>query len=338
MIRRKYELKPKVFIGSSVEGVHIANAIQAQLDRSCEITVWKDGIFKLSENTLESLEKTLNNMEYGIFVFSPDDVLRIRDMEKLSIRDNVLFEFGLFMGKLGRGKVFFVTPENCEDLHLPTDILGITKGVYYERSDDNMRATVNAFCEDVKEAIRSHKNVDYGVIKYGMFQEFADDISFSLAHSKNITLYFIHSRSWRENNHNAIISFLERSESEKFTVYLPDFLNQVLMDSFRDNFSDGKYIPEFIEDAVNFFLLLKKDFPNKVNIHLYSFYPTYSFYMFDKITVIALYPTTDRKKNVPTMMINNRSEYYRFVADDCSALKDTSIEITDKHLLKIKER
>ena len=331
-------MKPKVFIGSSVEAVSIANAIQAQLDRSCEITVWKDGIFKLSENTLASLEKTLNDMEDGIFVFSPDDLSKIRNIEKQSIRDNILFEFGLFMGKLGRGRVFFVTPENCEDLHFPTDILGITKGVYYERSDDNMRAAVNAFCEDVKEAIKSHKNVDYGVIKFGIFQEFANDISFSLSHSKNVSLYFIHSRSWRENNHNAIINFLKRNESEKLTVYLPDFLNQALMDNFRENFSDGRYIPQFIEEAVDFFLQLKQEFFNKVDVYLYSFYPTYSFYMFDKITVIALYPTTSKKKNVPTIMIDNRSEYYNFVVDDYHVLKNTSIEVTEKHLIKIKER
>lgn len=321
-----------------MEGVKIANAIQAQLDYDCEITVWKDGIFKLSQGTLESLEKTLNDMEYGIFVFSPDDILKIRNTEKLSIRDNVLFEFGLFMGKLGRGKVFFITPENCDDLHLPTDILGINRGVYYERSDNNMRSAVNAFCEDVKEAINSQKNVDYGVVKYGMFQEFADEISLSLAHSKNVTLYFIHSRSWRENNHNAIINFLQRSDSDKLTVFLPDFLNQDLMNSFRDNFSDGKYIPGLIEDALDFFLRLKQEFPEKVAIYLYAFYPTYSFYMFDKITIIALYPTTDRKKNVPTMMINNTSEYYRFVSDDCSALKDAAITVTEKHLQKIKEK
>lgn len=331
-------MKPKVFIGSSAEGVPIANAIQTQLDPSCEITIWKDGIFKLSQSTLESLEKTLNDMEYGIFVFSPDDVLEIRNMKKLTIRDNVLFEFGLFMGKLGREKVFFITPENCEDLHLPTDVLGINKGVYYERSDGNMRSAVNAFCEDVKEAINSQKKVDYGVIKYGMFQEFAGDISFSLVHSKNVTLYFIHSRSWRDNNHNAIIDFLKRSNSEKLTVFLPDFLNQALMDSFRDNFSDGRYIPGLIEDAVNFFLYLKQEYSEKVDIQLYSFYPTYSFYMFDKITVIALYPTTDRKKNVPTIMINNMSGYYRFVEDDCLRLKDKAINITKKHLLKIKEK
>lgn len=329
-------MKPKVFIGSSVEGVKIANAIQAQLDYSCEITVWKDGIFKLSQGTLESLEKTLNDMEYGIFVFSPDDILEIRKEQKLSIRDNVLFEFGLFMGKLGRGKVFFITPENCEDLHLPTDVLGINN-VYYERTDNNMRSAVNAFCEDVKEAISSYKSTDYGVIKYGMFQEFADEISSSLANSKNVTLYFIHSRGWRENNHNAIVDFLQRDDSNKLIAFLPDFLNQGLMNSFRKNFSDGKYIPGLIKDAVDFFLLLKQDFPTKVDIHLYSFYPAYSFYMFDKITLIALYPTTDRRKNVPAMIVNNTSEYYRFVADDYSRLMDTAIDITNEHLAKIKE-
>ena len=330
-------MKPKVFIGSSVEGVKIANAIQAQLDYFCEITVWKDGIFKLSQGTLESLEKTLNDMEYGIFVFSPDDILEIRKEQKLSIRDNVLFEFGLFMGKLGRGKVFFITPENCEDLHLPTDVLGINKGVYFERTDNNMRSAVNAFCEDVKEAISSDKSTDYGVIKYGMFQEFADEISSSLANSKNVTLYFIHSRGWRENNQNAIVDFLQRDDSNKLIVFLPDFLNQSLMNNFRENFSDGKYIPGLIKDAVDFFLLLKQEFPAKVDIHLYSFYPAYSFYMFDKITLIALYPTTDRRKNVPAMVVNNTSEYYRFVADDYSRLIDTAKDITNEHLAKIKE-
>lgn len=330
-------MKPKVFIGSSVEGLKIANAIQAQLDYTCETTVWKDGIFMLSKNTLESLEKALDDVEYGIFVFSPDDVLKIREVEKDSVRDNVLFELGLFMGKLGRRKVFFITPERNEDLHLPTDLLGINRGVYFERSDGNMRAAVNAFCEEVKEAIMSCKKNDFGLIRYGMFQEFAEDISSALVHSKNVTLYFIHSRSWRENNHNAINEFLERKDSQKLTVFLPDFLNQSLMQDFNNNFSDGKYIPSLIEDAVTFFSDLKKKYSNKVDIFLYAFYPTYSFYMFDSFTVIALYPTTHRKKNVPTMLVNNTSEYYNFVSDDCVALKQNAIRLSEKHLLKIKE-
>lgn len=330
-------MKPRVFIGSSVEGLKIANAIQAQLDYTCETTVWKDGIFMLSKGTLESLEKVLDDVEYGIFVFSPDDVLKIRDVERDSIRDNVLFEFGLFMGKLGRNKVFFITPEKVKDLHLPTDLVGINRGIYFEREDGNMRSAVNTFCEDVKDAIISCKKNGCGMIKNGMFQQFAEDISSALAYSRNVTLYFIHSRSWRENNHNAIIEFLERKESQKFTVFLPDFLNQSLMNDFKSNFSDGKYIPSLIEEAVTFFLDLKSKFNDKVDIFLYTFYPTYSFYMFDKFTIIALYPTTDRKKNVPAMMINNTSEYYRFVLDDCLALKCNAISLTENHLLKLKE-
>lgn len=331
-------MKPKVFIGSSVEGIKIANAIQSQLERSCEITIWKDGVFKLSESTLESLENILIDMEYAIFVFSPDDISKIRDEEKFTVRDNVLFEFGLFVGKLGRGRVFFITPENTKDLHLPTDVLGITKGIYRERSDNNMRAAVNTFCEDVMTVINDCKSIDYGVIKYGMFQEFLNEISFSLTHSKNINLFFIHSRSWRENNHNAIIDFLKKENSEKLTVFLPDFLNENLMNTFKDNFSDGKYIPGLIEEAVDFFMILKDQFPEKVDVFLYSFYPVYSFYMFDDTTLMALYTTTDRKKNVPAILINNKSEYYRFVSDDYSRLRETSVSVTEKHLLKIKEK
>ncbi len=330
-------MKPKVFIGSSVESLKIANAIQSHLDYTCETTVWKDGIFELSESTLESLEKALDNMEYGIFVFSDDDISKIRNEEKPTIRDNVLFEFGLFMGRLGRKKVFFAVPESAKDLHLPTDLLGITKGVYFERDDENIYAGVNVFCEKVKKAIDSCSHNDYGLIKHGMFQEFANDISKALTKSKNVNLFFIHSRSWRENNHNAIIDFLKNKNSQKLTVFLPDFLNQELMNSFRDNFSDGKHIPTLIKDAVGFFLDLKKDFPEKVDIRLYSFYPTYSFYMFDKVTIIALYPTTDRKKNVPTFMINNNAKYYRFVEDDCLALREKAIAVTEVHLSKIEE-
>ncbi len=331
-------MKPKVFIGSSTEGLKIANAIQAQLERSCEITIWKDGVFKLAENSLESLENILIDMEYAIFVFSPDDISKIRNEEKFTVRDNVLFEFGLFVGKLGRGRVFFITPENTNDLHLPTDVLGVTKGIYSERSDNNMRAAVNTFCEDVMTVINDCQSTDYGVIKYGMFQEFLNEISFSLAHSKSINLFFIHSRSWREDNHNAIIDFLKRENSEKLTVFLPDFLNENLMNTFRDNFSDGKYIPGLIEEAVNFFMILKDQFPEKVDVLLYSFYPVYSFYMFDDTTLMALYTTTDRKKNVPAILINNKSEYYRFVSDDYSRLRETSVSVTEKHLLKIKEK
>jgi predicted nucleotide-binding protein len=50
--------RPKVFIGSSVEGLPLANAVFAELDRVAEPTVW-DQIFEPMRSTLEDLERKI---------------------------------------------------------------------------------------------------------------------------------------------------------------------------------------------------------------------------------------------------------------------------------------
>ena len=51
--------------------------------------------------------------------------------EAPTARDNVLFELGLFMGKLGRERTFVVTEKS---VRLPTDLAGIAT-VNFERGE-----------------------------------------------------------------------------------------------------------------------------------------------------------------------------------------------------------
>lgn len=147
--------KPRVFIGSSVEGLHVAYAVQQNLLHNAEVTVWDQGVFELSRTTIESLTKALEESDFAVFVFSPDDLSRIRDSTAPSVRDNVLFEFGLFIGRLGRDRVYFLVPMG-DDLHLPTDLLGITPGTYEtQRSDGSMQAATGPVCHQIRTQIRT---------------------------------------------------------------------------------------------------------------------------------------------------------------------------------------
>jgi predicted nucleotide-binding protein len=90
--------KPRLFIGSSLEGAEIAEAVRDKLDRDFECTVWTDGIFNLSGFTLNDLIKISKTKDFGVFVFSAGDIRG--DLFK-SPRDNVVFEFGLYIGEIG---------------------------------------------------------------------------------------------------------------------------------------------------------------------------------------------------------------------------------------------
>lgn len=145
-------MRPKLFIGSSREGLEIAYAIQSNLMREAECTIWNQGIFGISENVLVSLMKALNENEFGVFVLSPDDTVLIRGAKSVAARDNVIFELGLFIGRLGPGRSFFLIPSDEEDLRLPTDLLGITPGIYEgSRRDGNWMAALGPACWQIKQ-------------------------------------------------------------------------------------------------------------------------------------------------------------------------------------------
>jgi hypothetical protein len=145
--------KPRIFIGSSVEGLKIADAINLNLDHELEVILWRTGTFDLSSTAVDSLVSRSSDVDFALFVFSPDDVATIRSIQRKTVRDNVLFELGVFIGALGKNRCFVVKPRNV-DLHFPTDLLGLTPADYEaERSDGDLAAAVNHACVQVKRMV-----------------------------------------------------------------------------------------------------------------------------------------------------------------------------------------
>ncbi len=116
--------KARVFIGSSSEALMIAKALEVHLTSSCDTYIWDSSVFDLSQSALEDLEKKAGEYEYAILVLSPDDMLNTRGKTVAVPRDNVLFELGLFVGKIGRSRTFVVCDPN--KIKMPSDWNGIT--------------------------------------------------------------------------------------------------------------------------------------------------------------------------------------------------------------------
>ncbi len=125
-------MKTRVFIGSSTEGLDIAQKVKEYfLSADFECYLWNDDIFKYNENYLETLLKEANLFDYGILVFTKDDFTTSREKQFDSPRDNVVFEFGLFLGRLGKDNAFILQEENVK---LPSDLFGITHATFKYQS------------------------------------------------------------------------------------------------------------------------------------------------------------------------------------------------------------
>ena len=147
-------MKPKIFVASSVEGLSVAYAIQTNLQHTAELTVWDQGVFALSHSALESLLAVLSKSDFGIFVFTGDDLTKIRGKESATVRDNVVFELGMFIGRLGKERSFVLIPAGA-DLRLPTDLIGLTPGTFESgRSDGSYEAACGPACNRVRESVK----------------------------------------------------------------------------------------------------------------------------------------------------------------------------------------
>jgi predicted nucleotide-binding protein len=92
---------------------------------------WESESFKPNSSTLDSLFKAANKYDFGVFIFSPEDIVKSRKETFFSARDNVLFEFGLFLGAMGADRTFGLVADSLDKpIKTPTDLLGIYRPIY----------------------------------------------------------------------------------------------------------------------------------------------------------------------------------------------------------------
>lgn len=144
--------KIHVFIISSVEALPIARVIQTAFEHDpFTVVIWTDGVFRASQYSVESLEKELDRSDFAIAIAQPDDSTQTRDGISLTPRDNVIFELGFFMGRLGRHCSLLLEPRG-EEVKLPSDLTGITT-ISYRYDPANPAAALGPACNRIREII-----------------------------------------------------------------------------------------------------------------------------------------------------------------------------------------
>lgn len=152
--------KKEIFIGSSSGMIDFMETIELKLEKMNETPLlWNDeskGIFVPGTSTIDSLLEITERVKAAIFIFNKDDKVWFNGNDSIigtsedAVRDNVLFEYGLFMGTLGKGKVCFI----CKGKpHIASDLQGITY-IDGDLGDAQVRARLKSWVDRVNGNVK----------------------------------------------------------------------------------------------------------------------------------------------------------------------------------------
>ena len=165
---------PNIFIGSSSEGKKVAEEIISQLKGFADCTLWTEA-FEIGKSNFENLAGKIAFYDYAILIATADDVTISRKKKQKTGRDNVLFEFGLFVGGLGQNRVFYILEK---DIKIPSDLLGITLPFIPTQEDSKFSDSITDRIMEIKKHIENkEKTFDLGflpstILAYGYFNNF----------------------------------------------------------------------------------------------------------------------------------------------------------------------
>jgi hypothetical protein len=141
----------KIFIGSSTEQSEIMKRVSAWLHESDHVALRWDKVIQPGQGTLiEQLIRISHEVDGAIFIFAEDDRVKVRGKGKRQPRDNVVFEYGLFLGTLGVESVLLVRvgkPKIADDLKEVLLIDLPKPGVKGESSEGSARERIETWAK-----------------------------------------------------------------------------------------------------------------------------------------------------------------------------------------------
>lgn len=116
----------RLLVLSTEESLRLAQQVRETLARHVSCAIWEDSrVFPLSRTAIECLVTAAKTYDAVVIVAVADDIVRIREQLLHQMRDNLIFEMGLFTGALGRENVYCILDRSIADsTRIPTDLAG----------------------------------------------------------------------------------------------------------------------------------------------------------------------------------------------------------------------
>lgn len=159
-------MKPQTVIFSSSSSFHVAQGLHLNLTKKFQVHLWKGDFFGKNTTTpLWTFFKNLFNYDYAILILSDDNIIRddvTGNEDKWVPKDNVIFELGATMARLGPQKTILVVPD-FPTIHLPGYFDDVMPHKFYypnpqtKTIEDSLTATKSA-AEGIAEIL---ENVDF---------------------------------------------------------------------------------------------------------------------------------------------------------------------------------
>lgn len=140
-------MRPRIFLGSSAERLPVLQQLETHLSNAGEFQRWT-GAFTANKSALDSLIQQTRLADFSILIAMKDDIT-IKRGQKLNVaRDNMLFEYGLFLGAAGIRKAFLLAEEGID---LPSDLGGIT--LHHFTTEPGKYNSLDKVAEQIREAM-----------------------------------------------------------------------------------------------------------------------------------------------------------------------------------------
>lgn len=249
-------MKKRVFVASSSEYSKSAKILADLLTvENIKATSWAfDENFILGRTTIEALEKVIENYDFGVFLFFGSDEGESRGQEYEFVRDNVIFEAGMFIGKQSRFHGFILLPKSAGKKVKPmSDIHGLTYVSCEKIESDFQQSSIREILEDPADQIlRNIKNNSN--IRDEFLLSNLDWVLTKLQQTRGGTMSEAVTKLYKFLGDKSVRDSLSGSEALK---YFPEFIEEFCSNIIRENsflFNEKEEGQKFVEDCQKIYL------------------------------------------------------------------------------------